>query len=145
MPSFEEVDASVPATRLPTGVQQMAADLLPAAGDHVVFTRPLIEGGVPCVPYVQGFHVLSQTPTTEIVARGAVGVVEKIFLNHDPDVMVGAHAAVRVGANAYNVPLHLSTVTMRADKASNGGTDSSSDEAVADPVATTATDSSSPT
>jgi hypothetical protein len=136
MPFIEEVDANVPATRLPTGVQQMAADLLPAAGDHVVFTRPLIEGGVPCVPCVQGFHVLPQTPTTEIVAKGSVGVVEKIILKDDPANDI---AAVRVEADVYRcAPLHLLTVTKRADKASTDDIDSDAADDAAQEDATEA-------
>ena len=60
------------------------------------------------------------------LAKGAVGVVEEIIFHSYRDT-----AAVRVGEESFNAPLHILTVTARADKASDEGSDG---EAVDDQV-----------
>ena len=132
MPTFEDlgtVTAGVPDAIVLAADQLPAADLLPAAaGDHVVFTQPLLDGDhMVFSPSVFRWRVPGKARARkEIVAKGAVGVVEEIIFHSYRD-----YAAVRMGEESFNAPLHILTVTARADKASDGGSDG---EAVDDQV-----------
>jgi len=132
MPTFEDlgtVTAVVSDAIVLAADQLPAADLLPAAaGDHVVFTQPLLDGDhMVFSPSAFRWHVPGKARARkEIVAKGAVGVVEEIIFHSYRD-----YAAVRVGEESFNVPLHILTVTAHADKASDEGSDG---EAVDDQV-----------
>ena len=132
MQTFEDlgtVAAGVPDAIVLAADQLPAADLLPAAaGDHVVFTQPLLDGDhMVFTQSVFRWRARGKARARkEIVAKGAVGVVEEIIFHSYRD-----YAAVRVGEESFNAPLHILTVTARADKASDEG---SYGEAVDDQV-----------